>query len=104
MIALVSVSIVLIALILIGIVIIVTQKIKERDFSPHPGNAEEYDVKNVAPIEPGILTGKSILFLGSSVTLGTASEGVSFADYIAKRNGCEFLKEAVGSTTLTPQW
>ena len=100
MIALVSVSVALIALILIGIVISVVQKAKERDVSSHPGNAIEYDVNNVSVAEPSILTGKRILFLGSSVTLGTASCGVSFADYIAKRNGCEYQKEAVGGTTL----
>ena len=100
MIALVSVSVALIALILIGTVISVVQKAKERDMSSHPGNAIEYDINNVSLAEPGILTGKRILFLGSSVTFGTASGGVSFADYIAKRNGCECLKEAVGGTTL----
>lgn len=100
MIALVSVSVVLIALILIGTIISVVQKAKERDISAHPGNATEYDINNVSSTEQDALTGKRILFLGSSVTFGTASCGVSFADYIAKRNGCECSKEAVGGTTL----
>ena len=100
MIALVSVSVALIALILIGTIISVAQKIKERDVSSMPGNAKEYDPAAVEMQEPSVLTGKNILFLGSSVTLGTASGGVSFADYIAKRNGATYVKEAVGGTTL----
>ena len=46
------------------------------------------------------LTGKRILFLGSSVTYGAASGGESFADQIAARNGCLITKEAVSGTTL----
>lgn len=49
------------------------------------------------------LKNKSILFLGSSVTFGTSSEGESFADFIAKRNGCMYTKEAVGGTTLVDE-
>lgn len=41
-----------------------------------------------------------MIFLGSSVTYGAASQGVSFADFIARRNGCEAIKEAVSGTTL----
>lgn len=51
-------------------------------------------------IEGSPLTGKRIIFLGSSVTYGAASNGVSFADFIARRNGCEAIKEAVSGTTL----
>lgn len=46
------------------------------------------------------LTAKRILFLGSSVTYGAASQGVSFADFLAQRNACEAIKEAVSGTTL----
>ena len=46
------------------------------------------------------LTGRHILFLGSSVTYGSAAGGVSFADCIAARNGCSVTKEAVSGTTL----
>lgn len=46
------------------------------------------------------LQGKHIVFLGSSVTYGSASGGVSFADFIAARNGCTVTKEAVSGTTL----
>ena len=45
----------------------------------------------------------NILFLGSSVTYGTASGGYSFADCISKKNGAYMYKEAVGGTTLTDE-
>ena len=44
---------------------------------------------------------KHVIFLGSSVTYGSASNGISFADYIAQRNGFTITKEAVSGTTLT---
>ena len=43
---------------------------------------------------------KTIIFLGSSVTYGAASGGVSFADVICKNNGYDMIKEAVSGTTL----
>lgn len=43
---------------------------------------------------------KKVIFLGSSVTYGFASEGVSFADFICEKNGLEMVKEAVSGTTL----
>lgn len=46
------------------------------------------------------LKGCRILYLGSSVTRGFASDGVSFADFIAQRCGTEYVKEAVDGTTL----
>lgn len=46
------------------------------------------------------IAGKKLLFLGSSVTYGYASGGVSFADYLAQRNNCTVVKEAVSGTTL----
>lgn len=62
---------------------------------------EEYELKNVKEEENSILKGKTILYLGSSVTYGYKSEGISFADYITKRNGSIMIKEAVSGTTLT---
>lgn len=46
------------------------------------------------------LKGKTVLFLGSSVTYGSGAEGISFADIMAER--CQFncIKEAVSGTTL----
>ncbi len=41
-----------------------------------------------------------IVYLGSSVTLGFSSVNESFADYIAKRTGNTFVKEAANGTSL----
>lgn len=46
------------------------------------------------------LYGKTVLFLGSSVTFGSASGGVSFADCMAEQCAMNFVKEAVCGTTL----
>ena len=46
------------------------------------------------------LNGRHILFLGSSVTYGSASGGISVVDLLAERNGFSFTKEAVSGTTL----
>ena len=46
------------------------------------------------------LNQKTVLFLGSSVTYGAASGGVSFADLMAQRCGLTCIKEAVSGTTL----
>lgn len=46
------------------------------------------------------LTGKTVLFLGSSVTYGSAAGGISFADIMAEQIGFSCVKEAVSGTTL----
>ena len=46
------------------------------------------------------LKNKSVFFLGSSVTYGSASGGVSFADLMEKELGFNMIKEAVSGTTL----
>lgn len=46
------------------------------------------------------LKGKTILFLGSSVTYGSAANGVSFVEMLAEKCGCTAVKEAVSGTTL----
>lgn len=46
------------------------------------------------------LQGKTVLFLGSSVTYGSASGGVSFAELMAEQCGFCCVKEAVSGTTL----
>ena len=66
-----------------------------------PGNADEYDVNNVKPLESSPLEGKNICYLGSSVTYGASSLGESFVEFIAKRNKTTYVKEAVSGTTLT---
>lgn len=47
-----------------------------------------------------ILAGKKIIFLGSSVTYGAASQGVSFVDFLTSHDQCVVYKEAVSGTTL----
>lgn len=68
-----------------------------------PGNASEYALENVHKKADSPLQGKNIVFLGSSVTYGASSKGVSFADDITKRNGSTMIKEAVSGTTLVDE-
>ena len=65
-----------------------------------PGNSAPYSVENAGTVPGSPLQGKTVLFLGSSVTYGAASLGVSFADFIAARNDCTMIKGAVSGTTL----
>ena len=46
------------------------------------------------------LVGKHVLFLGSSVTYGSASGGVSFVEYLAESMGLFACKEAVSGTVM----
>lgn len=64
------------------------------------GNADEYSIENTPENADSPLNGKTYFFLGSSVTRGERSEGESMADFVAKRNGCQCIKEAVSGTTL----
>jgi len=66
----------------------------------HPGNAKKYDMSTVAPMENSPLAGKTVLFLGSSVTFGAASLQQGIPEYFARRFGCHIIKEAVSGTTL----
>ena len=67
------------------------------------GNGEQYNVEDVKELEESPLEEMNICYLGSSVTYGAYSQGVSFADYIAKRNGTALVKEAVSGTTLVDE-
>ncbi|MCD8068227.1 MAG: SGNH/GDSL hydrolase family protein [Lachnospiraceae bacterium] len=64
------------------------------------GNAEQYYVANTPALEANALTGKTIIFLGSSVTFGSASGGESFVEFMEKRDGIIPVKEAVSGTLL----
>ena len=64
------------------------------------GNNPEYSVEQTAALEHSDLQGKTLFWLGSSVTYGAQSQGETMADYIAKRNTCTSVKEAVSGTTL----
>ena len=46
------------------------------------------------------LSGKTVIFLGSSVTYGACSEGYSFVEELSARTGLIPVKEAVSGTTL----
>lgn len=65
-----------------------------------PGNAEQYDVSHTQKDERSKLNGKTIIFLGSSVTFGAASLEQSFVEYLAASQGIIPVKEAVSGTTL----
>ena len=65
-----------------------------------PGNAENYSVKNLSEIPDSPLSGKDVLFLGSSVSYGSASLREGIPEYFGVRLGCKVTKEAVSGTTL----
>ena len=70
---------------------------------PHtelPGNAERFHPENIQPHTESPLKGKTIIYLGSSVTYGSDSIGVSFVEYIDRLDGTTSVKEAVSGTTL----
>ncbi|MCH5190972.1 MAG: SGNH/GDSL hydrolase family protein [Oscillospiraceae bacterium] len=64
------------------------------------GNKDEYSLENTEELADSPIKGKTVIFLGSSVTYGSASKGESFADFLEKRDGIIAVKEAVSGTTL----
>lgn len=64
------------------------------------GNSGKYSLKNTTTVENSSLSGKTIIFLGSSVTYGYGSKGVSFSDFLEKSDEIHAIKEAVSGTTL----
>ncbi len=77
--------------------------VEEKKRADAPGNAEEYNVETLKKHEDSVLTGKRILFLGSSVTFGAAAEGQSFVELFEALDGVSAVKEAVSGTTLADQ-
>ena len=67
------------------------------------GNMNKYSLENTQTINDSVLKGKTIIFLGSSVTYGSASKGTSFVEYLEKRDGIIPIKEALSGTTLVDQ-
>lgn len=65
-----------------------------------PGNQKQYDLDTVKELSGSPLKGKHLCFLGSSVTYGASSMQTAFPEYIAKRNQCTYVKEAVSGTCL----
>ena len=64
------------------------------------GNAEEYDMNGLTPMENSPLAGKRICALGSSVTYGESAFQQAVGEYIAVRFDATLTKEAVSGTTL----
>ena len=63
-------------------------------------NDDYWSVEKTPVLLSSPLQGKRFYFLGSSVTIGFASGNEAVADYIAKRNHCLCLKDAISGTTL----
>lgn len=63
------------------------------------GNYGEYTLGKSESLKSPI-NGKTVIFLGSSVTYGYGSLGVSFADFLREEDGIISVKEAVSGTTL----
>ena len=53
-----------------------------------PSNGKKYDVSSCIMQENSPLRGKTIYWLGSSVTLGMASEEQAVADFLQATTGC----------------
>ncbi len=64
------------------------------------GNYGEYSLEKTQQVPDSVIQGKTVIFLGSSVTYGYGSLGVSFADFLEKTDGITAVKEAVSGTTL----
>lgn len=64
------------------------------------GNYGDFALKDTALVSDSPINGKTVIFLGSSVTFGYGSFGVSFADFLEKTDGITAVKEAVSGTTL----
>lgn len=60
-----------------------------------------FELENIKELKDSPIEGKTILYLGSSVTYGYKNDGISFVEYIAKRNKTPYIKETVSGTTLT---
>lgn len=63
----------------------------------HIGNDTRY-INSIEPLSEAI--NKKILFLGSSVTRGSASLGISFADMLQKKYKFDMIKDAIDGSTL----
>ena len=60
----------------------------------------KYDASKVEKVDNHPLNGKTIYWLGSSVTYGSAASGMSMADYLSAKTGAICVKEAVSGTTI----
>ena len=74
--------------------------VEEHKRAEAPGNAEAYDAVRLEAHKESPLQGKTIVFLGSSVTYGAAAEGQSFVELFERLDGVHVIKEAKSGTTL----
>lgn len=63
------------------------------------GNYGKYSLGKTESLNSPI-NGKTVIFLGSSVTFGYGSLGTSFVEFLAEEDGISPVKEAVSGTTL----
>lgn len=64
------------------------------------GNAERFFASNVKRVQDHPLAGKTVYWLGSSVTYGASSEGEAMAEFLAAKTGAVCRKDAVSGTTI----
>ena len=64
------------------------------------GNTDLYSVAQTPEVGSSPLKGKTIFWLGSSVTEGASAGGESMVDFIGKKYAIHTIKEAVSGTTL----
>lgn len=93
------VAIVVVALIVLEGIGIAGYKINYKGYFSK-GNGGAYGLNNIQELQTSPLKGMNIAFLGSSVTEGARSKGVSFVEQMARHNGFTYTKEAVSGTTL----
>lgn len=74
--------------------------VEEKKRSAAPGNADAYNAECLEKHVGSPLEGKTIIFLGSSVTYGAAAEGESFVELFESLDGVKAVKEAKSGTTL----
>ena len=79
------------------------QQIIQNHLRSLPGNAGQYEPDNIESDPESPLRGKTVIFLGSSVTKGYGACDTSFVELLAQKDGVIAVKEAVGGTTLVTQ-
>lgn len=98
LIRIVVILLVIIALLYLALIVYIS--IEERKRAKLPGNADKYNVDQLVKHSGSALEGKTIIFLGSSVTYGAAAEGQSFVELFEVLDGVRAIKEAKSGTTL----
>ena len=84
----------------LAVAVIITVPILQSKGVFSAGNKTEYSLEYTEESADSPIRGKTVIFLGSSVTYGSASKGESFADFLEKKDGITAVKEAVSGTTL----